>query len=345
MRTSYFQSILKKKRIDLAFLVHPDPYVTYFTKKEWSYSLLLIKQSNVQLFTTKLDQLPKIKGIIVKELTKDWNKKLPKSVKVVGLNYSSVTVSVFKKIKSFFPKAKFIDLSKELGETREIKTRDEIKAIKKACVIADNAFQGAIKQISLKKLHTEKEVATYIEAFIRSKGAEPSFPTIVAGGKNAAVPHYVTGKDKLQRGFLLFDLGAKIDNYCSDLSRTIFLGIPTKEEKKIYNILLEAQKSAFSSAKEGLLFGDLDIEVRKKLGQYSSNFIHSLGHGVGIEIHERPNFLMESKQQIKQNQVFTIEPGIYFYNKFGIRIEDTVVFNKKVVALTKSPKELIILPR
>ncbi|MBI2582194.1 M24 family metallopeptidase, partial [Candidatus Woesearchaeota archaeon] len=173
--------------------------------------------------------------------------------------------------------------------------------------------------------------------------AELAFPTIVGSGKNSAVPHHVTSSAKLQQGFLQLDFGAAYKNYCSDMSRVLYIGKPSKTEKDHYNILHLAQTEPIKAVTLNKPFTELDKISRKHLGKFSSYFIHSLGHGVGVEIHESPSFSEDAKQTIKQNHVFTIEPGIYFPGKYGIRIEDTLLFDGRAKILTTSPKELITL--
>ena len=169
-----------------------------------------------------------------------------------------------------------------------------------------------------------------------------AFPTIVATGKNATIPHHQTSQQKLRHGFLLLDFGARYQHYCADCSRTIYLGQPNQKEKDIYQVLLQAQTAAINEIKEKRLFSELEQATRKKLGKYSSYCIHSLGHGVGLEIHEQPAFALEAKRQVLPGMVFTIEPGIYLPGKLGLRIEDTVYFDgKKAHVLTGSKKELI----
>ena len=121
----------------------------------------------------------------------------------------------------------------------------------------------------------------------------------------------------------------------------IFLGTPNQKELAMYDLLLEAQKGAIKQITENKSFVELDQFVRKQLGKYSSYFIHSLGHGLGLDIHEKPSYLKENNYKIKYGQAFTVEPGIYFPGKFGLRIEDTIIFDGKVKILTKSSKELI----
>ena len=339
MKLKQFQSYLKKQKIDLAILNESDVNTTYFTQIKPSYSLLLIGQRTANLYLTKLDKIPDLKEFKVKVLEKGWEKKLNKNVKRIGLNYASVTMNGSRRIKRLFPKAKFSDISKQLNKLRTTKTEQECKCINQACKITDYAFSEMLKNI--RKLKTEQQVADFIDRKFKEKGAESAFPTIVAMGKNAAVPHHLTSNQKLKRGFLLLDFGAKYKYYCADMSRTIFLGTPKKQEIEMYNLLLNAQEQAIKESSQVKTFFELDQLVRKQLGKYSSHFIHSLGHGLGLEIHESPSDIKESKQEIKPGHVFTIEPGVYFPGKFGIRIEDTVIYNDKVKVLTKSKKELV----
>ena len=162
-------------------------------------------------------------------------------------------------------------------------------------------------------------------------------------GKNAAIPHHITSNQKLHKGFLLIDCGASYQHYNADMTRMIYLGTPSVSEKAFYALLLKSQESVISIIKEGIPFKNLDDISRKNLGKYSSKFVHSLGHGIGLEVHEAPSFSPDPKNIIKKNQIFTIEPGIYFPNKFGLRIEDTLYFDGKVKILTKASKKLVSL--
>jgi Xaa-Pro aminopeptidase len=342
MRIKDFKKIIKKKGVDATILLHPDINITYFTQISPSYAIFIVSQRSTELYMTSLDEKPNLKDVSVRSLKKGWENKLKnKRYQKIGLNYSSLTMVAFNKLKKIFPKAKFVDISKDLTELRSIKTEKEIGLIKKACNITDKAFESVLEKLEKGKLKTEGDVSRFIERKFKESGAELAFPSIVAMGKNAAIPHYCTGKQKLRKGFLLFDIGAKYKNYCSDMSRTIFLGTISQKEKNTYSNLIEAQKGAIKKASLGMKLSELDKDTRKSLGEHSSYFIHSLGHGLGVEIHEKPSFSEESKNKIAENQVFTIEPGVYFPGKFGLRIEDTTVFSGKLKRLTKSNKELV----
>tara|TARA_Y100000310_G_scaffold229755_1_gene232178 strand:- start:650 stop:1687 length:1038 start_codon:yes stop_codon:yes gene_type:complete len=342
MKLKLLQSYLRKEKIEVVFLTHYDTNLNYFTKFKPSYGFLRINTKNAALYLTSLDGNPKIENIVVKKLDLNWVNKLKNSkIKRIGINKSQINVDFFEKLKKIYPKAKFVDIAEKLAKLRVIKDQIEINNIRQACKITDNAFNELLKSIS--KLKTESEVASFLESRMKEKGAELAFPVTVASGKNSAIPHHPTSNKKLGKGFLLLDFGAKYNGYCADMSRMLYLGKPSSEELKWYNSLLEIQEEAIKKISENKLFCELDEFVRKSLGMNSSYFIHSLGHGVGLDIHEAPRIAPGSKEKVLKNCVFTIEPGVYFPGKFGLRIEDTVLFDGKVKVLTKSSKELKII--
>lgn len=338
-----FQSYLKKEKISLAFFTQPDASLTYFTGcRTESAALLAIMPKKAELYLTVLEEKPKLRGIAIRRFQKGWDEKFKKlKIRRLGINKKSLTLSSAGILRKIFPKAKFVDLSEELDYLRNRKTPKEIKKIAHACKVTDYAFKELLKK--LPQLKTERQAADFLDGKMREKGCSPAFPTVVAMGKNAAIPHYNTSNTKLKRGFLLLDFGARYRNYNADMTRTIFLGRPDDEEKEKYAVLLKAQITAIKSIKEGKPFSELHQEARKNLGRYSSYFIHLLGHGIGLEVHEAPSYAEENKDRIAKGQVFTVEPGIYFPGKRGIRIEDMVLFDGKVKVLTQSQKNLISL--
>jgi len=344
MKLKQFQSQLQKQGIGLAFLVHPDPNIIYFTQMKPSFALLLITPSSAELHLSKLDLPPKVSGITVTYLQKNWEKKLGDSkVKKIGVNKSALSLLYAEKLKKLYPQAELVDVAQVLNQLRSQKTPQEIQKITKACFITSNAFNQLADIFSLKQFKTEKDVAFFLEKSIREHNAELAFPTIVGSGKNSAVPHHVTSSAKLTKGFLQLDFGACYKNYCSDMSRALYIGTPSKAEKEHYGLLHAAQVAPIKEVAANKKYLDLDKISRQHLGKYSSHFIHSLGHGVGVEIHEAPSFSEEAKSTIQPNHIFTIEPGIYFPGKYGIRIEDTLWFDGKAKILTTSPKEVIVL--
>lgn len=344
MKLSLLQALLRQKNLDLAFFVHPDPNLTYFTQHEFSYALLAIFPSQSWLFVTKLDQKPHSSKIHVKVLDKDWEKQFSFPASKIGINAEQLPVSFQQRLQKMFPHAAFVDLSLDLKALRSCKTKQEVHALALACHITDQAFAALVAELPRKTLKTEQEVAFFLEQFIKNKRAQLAFPTIVAMGKNAAIPHHVTSTQKLGKGFLQLDFGARWKNYCADMSRVIYVGDISQEEQQLYHLLRAAQREGVQQIAEGKTFQDIDKTVRKKLGKYSSYFIHSLGHGIGVEVHEAPTY-SDPTQKVQKNQVFTIEPGIYFPGKCGLRIEDTVYFDGKAArVLTKSTKELLVIP-
>jgi len=337
MKLKQFQQYLQENNFDLAFFVHPDPNIIYFTQCKPTFSMLTVTPKSAVLHITKLDSAET--KIPVKTISKDWEIKFQdKKIKKVGINKETLTLSFLDKLKKIYPQAKFFDVSEKIKELRITKTEEEIILISRSCQITSQAFNDLLPK--LPKLTTELAVASFLDSRMRELGAEENaFPTIVANNKNAATPHHITSNTKIKKGFLLLDFGGCYKNYCSDMTRVIYLGTITKEEKKMYELLLHAQKTAISQVKEKVKFKELDDNVRKNLHPYSSHFIHSLGHGLGIEVHEAPRF--DETSAVKKNQIFTIEPGIYFPGKYGLRIEDTLSFAGKTKILTTAPKDLI----
>lgn len=267
-------------------------------------------------------------------------------IKRLGIEEDNLTVAEHKAIKKHFKSLKHF----EVGDLRSIKSDDEIEKIKQACKLGDLAFKFILEK--LKAGVTEKQIAQELENFIRQQGATNSFPTIVAFGKNSSVPHHQTGNTKLNSGdFVLLDFGVKFENYCSDMTRTVIFGKPTDKQKEIYPIVLKAQQKAVEYINNQIRLGKKVKagEVDKVARDYiiSKNYPsipHSLGHGIGLEVHERPYLSAKNKAELREGMVFSIEPGIYIPDFGGVRIEDLFVIEEdQLRQITNSPKELIIL--
>ncbi|MDP3639902.1 MAG: Xaa-Pro peptidase family protein [Nanoarchaeota archaeon] len=346
MKLQPFQRFLGKEGIDLAIIGAPDPTITYFTQQKFSAAQLAISPSQAALYVSTLDPKPAQKECSVLSLKKGWLKELQKEhphPKVLGINKEQLSVASLERFQKTFPHAKIKDVGEEISRLRSQKTAEEIRRIKRACTVTTNALQELLPQLEKKKVRTEQDVAFFLEKSMREHGAEVAFPSIVAFGKNAAIPHHQTSRTPLRKGLLLLDFGASYKNYCADMTRMLSLGKPSREERQRYAQLLAVQQDAIRSVKNGQPYAALEKGVRKNLGNDVSYFIHSLGHGLGVEVHEAPSFSEEKKQKVQQNHVFTIEPGMYFPQKFGLRIEDTILFDGKTKVLTKAAKELIKL--
>lgn len=226
-----------------------------------------------------------------------------------------------------------------------IKTQEEISKLQMASKIADDCFKYICNEIKVGM--TEKEIAKKMDRFMFDKGAEAlAFETIVGSGVNSAQIHSSPTDRQIENGdIILLDFGCKYQGYCSDISRTIFVGSVSEEQRQIYNIVLEAQLTATKNIKAGMQCCEADALARDVIKNNGYDFAHSLGHGVGVEVHENPVISPKNdKEKLENNMVFTIEPGIYLENKFGVRIEDTVVLeNGNVKSLNNVTKDIIII--
>jgi len=265
-------------------------------------------------------------------------------IKNLGVNFECVTVADYNKYRTLAPK--IFDSSKRLESIRSIKSEVELENIRKASEITERAYYSTIKTIEAGM--TELEVKERLEGFMHIYGAEgTSFDTIVAFGKNSAVPHHETGDAVLQNGMvLLIDCGAKYNGYSSDLTRTAFFGKPTKEFIDRYKAVLSSQEHAIDRITSSITCAKADSIARQVLANYGIDkyFTHSLGHGLGLEIHEYPAISPKNQDLLQDGVVFTTEPGVYFEGEYGIRIEDTVYLKEgKVKRLFNDSKELIVI--
>ncbi len=238
--------------------------------------------------------------------------------------------------------------SKLLTSLRSVKTSEELDRMARAQAITDEAFTHILSFISPNV--TEEEVALELEYFMRRKGAEAcAFSTIAVSGSASSLPHGVPRPKLLERGFLTMDFGAQVDGYCSDMTRTVCIGKATEEMKAVYHTVLSAQLAALDFIAEGVGCKEADSTARsiiEKAG-YGANFGHSLGHGVGMLVHESPSLSPKAPEDshLQRGNVVTVEPGIYLEGRFGCRIEDMVAIDLcgSVRNFTKSSKELIEL--
>ncbi len=271
------------------------------------------------------------------------------SAENIAVESQTMTINQLNTLKKFIKDTEFIEtdvLSNAINSLRMSKDLSEIECIKKAQEIAELAFDGILDYI--KEGVTEREIAMELERIMMINGSEGvSFETIVLSGANTSMPHGVPSDKPVQKGeFILMDYGAVYNGYHSDMTRTICLGEPSAEMRKVYEIVLEAQKAAINQARAGMTGQELDFIARSIIEEagYGEYFGHSLGHGVGLEIHEKPNASQSYRHILNENAVVTIEPGIYIAGKFGVRIEDFVILHKNGCEnITKSAKNIISL--
>ena len=235
-------------------------------------------------------------------------------------------------------------LGKQVTELRAVKSPEEIEKIRRAEAIGDRAFARLLPE--LRTCMTEKQVAARLEFYMKEEGAEGfSFDTIAASGIHSAMPHAVPTDKKIEKGdFLTLDFGCRYQGYCSDMTRTVVFGRADERQREIYETVLRAQKKALEAIRPGLTGKEIDAVARDVIKEagYGDCFGHSLGHSVGLEIHETPCFSTKEEQVIRPGMVITVEPGIYVADFGGVRIEDVVAITEDGCEnLTHSPKELI----
>ena len=243
--------------------------------------------------------------------------------KTLGIDFTKVTIAEYENLKKLG--YDYADISSELTAMAAIKSDEELKYIKKACDIAEKSWLNVLPFI--KEGITEKQLAAELEYNFRKLGAGgTSFDTIVAFGKNAAVPHHETGDTKLKKNqCVLMDFGCLYKGYCSDMTRTMFFGEPDEEFERIYLAVLLAHKTAAANIRAGITGKEADKyarDVLESLG-YGRYFTHSLGHGIGVNIHEFPTLSPRGEAVLEDGMVFSDEPGVYLNGKFGVRIEDS----------------------
>ncbi len=261
----------------------------------------------------------------------------------VGFEEFYVTYADYKELIRKYKINNLVETEHIIERQRMIKDKDEVSNIEKACEITDNCFEYLLTYI--KPGMTEKQIAEEIEEYYKQRTDGLAFETIVASGENTSMPHAVPTDRKIQeQDIITIDMGCKVNGYCSDMTRTFFVGSVPEYVKPIYDLVLKNQIQTLEEMKDGESTRLLTKMVENDFKLNGYDLIHSLGHGVGMEIHEAPYINYRTDTQLKENMVVTDEPGIYIAGKFGVRIEDTVQITKfGCISLTKSEKNYIII--
>ncbi|KAB2398978.1 MULTISPECIES: M24 family metallopeptidase [Bacillus] len=283
------------------------------------------------------------KGNLEEEVAKQVSKL---NIQKLGIEDNNMTLQQFKKLQKYIH-TKMVPVCEIIENIRLIKDTSEIETMKIAATIADQAFHHIVT--FLKPGISEIDVRDELEFFMRKKGAtSSSFQIIVASGVRSSLPHGVASNKIIERGDIVtLDFGALYDGYCSDITRTVAIGEPSEEFKKIYNVVREALKRGTEAIKPGETAKSIDDVTRKYITDcgYGQYFGHSTGHGLGLEIHEPLRLSQESTATLEEGMVVTVEPGIYIPNWGGCRIEDDIVITKDgYEVITKSNRELIVIP-
>ncbi|MBI5152580.1 aminopeptidase P family protein [Candidatus Peregrinibacteria bacterium] len=342
-RISRLQKLLKSKKIS-ALLVTHRPNLKYLCDFGGTSGMLFLTPLKA-FFITDPRYFEEAKKTLLRNVKAVEGKFLPKiKTKKIFFEEQYMTVAKLKFLKKTNRGIRFIGSQNLVESLRMQKDKNEIASIVKAQKIAEKVLAKIVK--NLRVGITEKEVMIMIKKFGLEFGAdETSFRPIVAFGENSSVPHHEPGNRKLQKGdIVLIDMGMKYNGYCSDMTRVFFFKTaPPEKQKQAYNLVLAAQKKILDNIRAGVSGKKADFFARKFLEKagFAKNFLHNSGHGIGLEIHEIPTLGLTYSGKLPARAAVTVEPGIYFENSFGIRIEDMVILDSRGIRnLTRFPKNL-----
>ncbi len=334
-----FQKFLRESGIDFALFFDKDANLTYFAGVNPDIACLVVPSSGRPLLFVpgfEASRLAKMSKVRVVRVDKDLFGTIKKhfSGKKAGVVAGSISYSKVREIKGRL-KAEIVNVEDACRDLRVVKSRDEIEKITKACAITHKLFDELCENVSA--FRTEVDAAAFLRLRMAQFGFEPSFPAIVASGPNGAIPHHIPARKKLS-GFTVIDFGIIYKNYCSDMTRTVYVGNPTKKDRIFYDKLLKVQEKCIGKVKPGVMFEDINDFARRSVGR---SMVHRVGHSLGIEVHD----VQPRPMKLARGNVITIEPGTYYPGRFGIRIEDDVLVSDKPAVLTNASKELRILRR
>ena len=338
--------------LDLQGLIISNPInIKYLTNIEAEGVLLLTRKDNIyitdgryieQVHST-LTLYDEIIVYDVNDVSKDDYENFFMFCENVGFEENYVTYAKYKELIRKYKINNLVETEHIIEKQRMIKDDEEISHLIKACEITDNCFSYILTYI--KPGMTEKQIANEIEEYYKARTDGLSFETIVASGENTSKPHAVPTDRKIQeQDIITIDMGCKVNGYCSDMTRTFFVGSVPEYVKPVYDLVLKNQEQTIEEMKDGASTRLLTKMVDNDFRLNGYDLIHALGHGVGMEIHEAPYINFRSDVPLKENMVVTDEPGIYVPGRFGVRIEDTIQITKfGCISLTKSEKNYIIV--
>lgn len=332
------QEFPRYRNMDALLITH-DTNIRYLTQFPASESWLLVTPKRSYYITDSrytLEARQGLKGITVKQYQQtpcvtlfDLCKTL--KIKRLGFDERFSSVMFFKKLKAFCPRrTKLVPATGAVEEMREIKSSQEIATIRQCLDLHQKALAYLKKVVEVGR--SEREIAFHLEQFIKKNRADFSFPPIIASGANSCFPH-ARVSDRILRANepVLVDFGVQINGYKSDLTRNFFLGKMPAHYIQVLEALRLAQREAIKLIKPGVKVADVDQHARHILKKYrlAKYFGHSLGHGVGLDIHENPRLSVKSEAVLQSGMIVTVEPGVYIPKEFGIRVEDMVLVTEK----------------
>lgn len=343
----------KMKMLDMQGMIVTNPVnIRYLTGIVAEGILLITRKENIFLtdgrYVEEVNSVLTIDDDIIVHEFQDFSKEEYENFFLfcenVGFEEDYITYSQYKQYMHQYKVNNLQETEKAIEKQRMIKDEEEIEKITKACEITDQCFSYLLNFIKVGQ--TEKEIALEIQKFFQMHGAERnSFDSIVASGSNSSKPHAVPTNRKIDVGDpITLDFGCVYQGYCSDMTRTIFVGYVPEEIKPIYDLVLKNQLQTERELKDGANIKMVSRMVENDFKLHGYDLVHSLGHGVGLDIHEYPYLNGKNDSFLKEKMVVTNEPGIYLPGKFGVRIEDTVLITKSgCINLTKSAKNYIIV--
>jgi Xaa-Pro aminopeptidase len=354
-RLDKVKALIKKQGLDLLVIFRPENLFYLSGFKGTDGALVVFPDKAVLIVDSRYEERAETEAANVEIL---GGKSVPRALKDAllelapakagfeagGLTYAEYE-NLLKSLDNGAKNVELIPVHNAVEGLREIKDEEEITELDRAAELADQAITYIANEI--KPGRTERQLAKLAGGFLREKGAEEeSFETIVTSGPNSSMPHASSTDRVVEKGDLvLVDLGALVNGYHSDISRTFVVGKPTAEQAAMHAAVAQASRMVFDSIKTGLAAAEVDEVCRSYLGNYGgpAKLLHGLGHGVGLEIHERPQLGTGSTDELKDGMVFTIEPGLYARGLGGVRVEDMIVLNGRPRLMTQSPRELIEL--
>ena len=326
----------KMASLDLQGLIISNPIsIKYLTDITAEGVLLLTRKENI--YITDGRYIEHVHSILtlydeiivydIKDVSKDDYENFFMFCENVGFEENYVTYANYKELIRIYKINNLVETEYIIEKQRMIKDGDEIKNIEKACEITDNCFSYILTYI--KPGMTEIQIAKEIEEYYKERTDGLAFDTIVASGENTSKPHAIPTERKIQeKDIITIDMGCKVNGYCSDMTRTFFVGEIPEYIKPVYDLVLKNQVQTSEQLKDGVSTRLLTKLVENDFKLNGYDLIHSLGHGIGLEIHEKPYLSIKFDCPLRENMTVTVEPGIYIPGEFGVRIEDTILVEK-----------------
>ena len=338
--------------LDLQGMIVSNPInIKYLTNIEAEGTLLVTRKENLFITDGRYiedvhNTLTLFDEIVVYDargLTKEDYENFFMFCENVGFEENYVTYAKYKEYIRKYKINSLVETENMLEKQRMVKDEEEIESLRRACKVTDDCFEHIVNYI--RPGMTEKQIAREIDYYYYKHSEGLSFDTIVASGENSSKPHAVPTDRRIQdKDIITIDMGCKINGYCSDMTRTIFVGEVPEAVKLVYDLVLKNQEQALQDMKDNANTKLISKMVDNDFRLHNYDLIHALGHGVGLEIHEGPVLSINSENTLRENMVVTDEPGIYIAGQFGVRIEDTVLITKGgSEPLTKSPKRYVVV--